>query len=101
MLVESLVIGLLHIGVGGKTEAHLVDAKSRPPLVTRTEAFCQNGQRLSFRLRRLRARISDIGGRACIARKGRLLAVFVGFYGEIFAREVQPSVRVLLVEERR
>ena len=33
MLVESLVIGLLHVRVGGKAEAHLVDAESGPPLV--------------------------------------------------------------------
>ena len=101
MLIEGLVIGFLDIGVGGEAKAHLVDAKSGPPLVARAEAFGQNSQRPSFRLGRLRARIGDIGGRASIARKGGLLVIFVGFYGEIFPRELQPRVAIFFVEQRR
>ena len=101
MLIEGLVIGFLDIGVGDEAEAHLVDAKSGPPLVARAKAFGQNGQRLSFRLGRLRARIGDIGGRASIARKRDLFVIFLGFYGEIFPRQLQPGIAIFFVEQRR
>ena len=101
VLVEGLLIGLLHVRVGGKAEAHLVNAKRRTPLVAHAKAFGQNGKRLRFRLGRLRARVSDVSGRARVSGESRLLDIFVGFYREIFARKLKPGIRVLLIEQRR
>ncbi len=61
VLVEGLVIGLLHVRVGGEAKAHLVHAESWAPLIARRETFGQNGERLGFRLRRLGSRIGDSG----------------------------------------
>ena len=100
VLVEGLVISLLHLFVRGERQTHLVDPQRGPPLLARAEAFGQNRERRRLIRGRLAMGIGQVGRGTAIAGEGLLLPVFLRVDGEIFARELEPGLGILLIEER-
>ncbi len=100
MLVEDLVVGLLHLVVSRQRQAQLVDPERRPPLLAHAKALGQNRKRRGLIRRRFAIGIGQVSGGTAIAGEGLLLPVFLGFDGEILARQLEPGLGILLIEER-